>query len=603
MWGDELQINDDVIKDMFVNLPVDNRKYVLMVNDAALHEKILLLGYGALLIDSLDKASRYMDIISNSIISGGTAREYIFMVAFLTKDISKALQEDFNRYGLPLDTQAYKIFYKKSIAHLTNDKLLGYISDYISKSINTDTSNDYEPWIVIKIEKDGLVKPSGVNEGLLAEHIIETLKYFVVRNENTSNEEIRLYKDGIYEFSSKSVVKSYIKEYLPSRLVKSSLLNNVYDLILSSTNNVKAIEDFDSNENIINLKNGLYNIEENKLYPHSPDVLNSLQLNCSYGPSAKAPAFEKFINDLCTSAEGQFDKQKKLLLQEWAGIIISNVPGYRVKKCLLLYSALGNTGKTVFIKTLGDIIGQGSVINIAIQNLSDRFSMGDIYGKKLISASDQKGGEVEDSSTFKQLTGGDPLRVEQKGKTGFNYLFNGCMVITCNMLPRFKDDKGGHVFERLTLFECENVIQSSERNPHLHDLISKEFSGIFLWAMEGLRRLIKNDFRFTECEAVNEIMQSYRSQSDTIYSFIMENCELTNNLKNDRIKKTEFENNYKVWCIEKEVTPLSNKNISERMLKNGIRLIKTMGEHYYQGIKYTEPSEFIKVKDNEDQSA
>ncbi|MFR1062307.1 MAG: DUF5906 domain-containing protein [Enterocloster sp.] len=69
---------------------------------------------------------------------------------------------------------------------------------------------------------------------------------------------------------------------------------------------------------------------------------------------------------------------------------------------------------------------------------------------------DQTGSEIKDSAIFKQLTGGDAVQVEQKNKQPYSYIYPGGIVIACNNLPGFADDKGSHIFERLCIVPCIN---------------------------------------------------------------------------------------------------------------------------------------------------
>ena len=56
--------------------------------------------------------------------------------------------------------------------------------------------------------------------------------------------------------------------------------------------------ELDSDINIINLNNGLYNWKENKLYPHSPSTLSIKQKPIVYDPKAKPKLFGKFLSQV-----------------------------------------------------------------------------------------------------------------------------------------------------------------------------------------------------------------------------------------------------------------------------------------------------------------
>ena len=57
-------------------------------------------------------------------------------------------------------------------------------------------------------------------------------------------------------------------------------------------------EKFDSNLDIVNLKNGLYNMRTGKLEPHSPDYYSLNQKPFPYNPKARPKYFIKFLKDV-----------------------------------------------------------------------------------------------------------------------------------------------------------------------------------------------------------------------------------------------------------------------------------------------------------------
>lgn len=121
-----------------------------------------------------------------------------------------------------------------------------------------------------------------------------------------------------------------------------------------------------------------------------------------------------------------------------------------------------------------------------------------------------------------------------------------------------------------------------------------------MWFLEGLHRLIDNDFEFTESEAIDEAINEYRNNIDTLYHYISENCEITEN-KMDRIKKTEFEARYTAWCADNEYKAISKKNIKERAAKIGVIILKNCGQWYYQYLKYKTFKSIENIKPEEQQ--
>ncbi|MFV0516518.1 MAG: phage/plasmid primase, P4 family [Aminipila sp.] len=443
-------------------------------------------------------------------------------------------------------------------------------------------------------KKDGSIVQK-INEGQLANSILKSTHLIIYRKKGFESDILYEYQEGVYKTITPLELKGIAQRYVPISIGKDNIFRDVASRMLYTASN--CIIDFETmnyNERYINLKNGLYDAEDIKMINHTPKLLSTIQLDCKYCEEYKEPYyFTKYINDLCNDGEGNIDFQKIAVLQEWAGLILSNIWGHRVKKCLVLYSALGNTGKSLFLSIMRELLGVENVANISIQKMgSDRWAGANLYAKRLNAVGDQQANDIVDSSVFKEVTGGDAITVEFKGKQPFPYIFRGVIGIACNELPVFMDDKGGHIYERLHIIPCFNVIPKEQRDPRLLEKIMTERYMVFKWALVGLHRLINNNYIFSQCDAADKAMKDYRSRSNTQYRFITERYEVTGNERKDRVSKLDFANGYNAFCIEKGLFPIKENNIPSRMEKEGFPLKLYCGYPYYKGIK---PRELIEA--------
>lgn len=501
----------------------------------------------------------------------------------LLPDYDKPGQEFMQRIKQSLRLYAHKV---KIVITCRSDK--GDVTDFLQQGGTRESLMQliekvpwsYAPWIF-----ENNQKKLSVNEGQLAEAVRQTLPILVLGKKGQEKDLIYLFENGVYSECTKNRMKGYIRRYLPIHFVKDSLLNNTANLIGCPSDGILPYEVADSDEWFTNVKNGLVNVKTGELFPHDKNVISTIQLNCSFQSIYKPPkTFLGYIDDLCRDADGTVDESKKTVLQEWTGLILSNINVYRVKKCLVLYSLMGNTGKTQYFNLIGEIVGADNKASVPLQKMKERFELGNLYGKRLNLVGDQQADDIEDSSPFKSLTGGDDISVEPKGKQSYNYRFKGAMVFGCNNLPAFKDDKGGHIFERMTLIECCNVIPEHKRNPMILDHMLNERDGVYMWGLIGLRRLLQNNFKFSSSRAVNDSITGYRRTLDTFFAFVNENYDFTDNVR-DRVKKSDLENEYQRWCQASAVRGLQKKNIQERAEKIGIPCGKVDGYWYYKKIK------------------
>lgn len=412
----------------------------------------------------------------------------------------------------------------------------------------------------------------------LAKYIREHCAYLVVRKRGYDSEFLYWYEKGYYSLISPNEFKGKIKGFIPDELCKPHAWEEVYKHLMTDVA-VTNFEVLDACKQYINLKNGLYNIETKQLEPHSKQVISTIQLNATYNKEAATPEiWLKFIDTLTNG-----DKTLAAILQEWFGLTVSNIPGYLTKKCLGLASPVGNTGKTQFNNMLAHMIGRENICASSIQQFEKNFGMGSLYGKKAVLIDDQTSTTIEDSSNFKKLTSGGLVDCELKGKQAFPYIFKGTITFGCNDLPYFKGDKGNHLFDRFIIIPCDRVLAEEERKSDILEQMKEEAEGILLWALEGLHRLIDNDYRFSKSEASIKALEEYRGMNDSLYSFINENYIKTND-KKDRVLKTDLENAYHDWCTAEDIEPIRKKNVASRALKHGIKLIKS-NQYYYVGIQ------------------
>lgn len=431
-----------------------------------------------------------------------------------------------------------------------------------------------------------------INADVLANHIDRVSPHILVYRPGIDISDYYCYGNGVYTKYSKLDVKTMIKDFLPVGISSDNLLNNTYNLLLAGAMHRCKLEELNTNESIINCRNGIYNVDTDMLMPHTYKELSTMQINCNYDKKAAEPkVFYNYINDLCSDGIN-VDESKKLVLQEWLGLLLSNIKIYETKQSLMLYSPLGNTGKSIFLNLIKEFLGVENTINIPLQKMSDRFVVADLYGKRINLVGDQQSNDIDDSSGFKQATGGDPLKVEFKGKGGFNWVYTGGIVIACNTLPSFTDDKGGHIFERICIIPCEYTIPIEQRDGKLLSKLTEELDGIFLWAIEGLKRLKANNFKFSKCAASESCIKEYRENIDTFYRYINSNYEITFD-RVDKVKKTELEDEYVQWYKDNvSQTAINKRKIKEKAEKNGIIVVVLKGIRYYAGLKRKSPEGF-----------
>ena len=394
------------------------------------------------------------------------------------------------------------------------------------KEINTIVNsaikhvNNMPPFIYRETKNDKVKYE--VSSQLLAKYIRDNAHYFLVKNNANEKTMIYWYENGVYKNINEEMMKGFIKSYITTykeTLYKSSIVNEVFKDLTTDLNFISQ-EELNSNENIINFKNGLYDLEKKKITPHTPDIISTIQIPCNWNndETISAPVFLSYLDTLTNGNPGS----KSFLLQ-FMGACISNIKGYRFKKALFLVGD-GDTGKSQLKSLTEQILGKGNYTGIDLSELEERFGTSMIYNKRLAGSSDMSFISVKELKQFKKITGGDSLFTEFKGCHGFDQVYNGLLWFCCNKLPKFSGDNGIWVYNRIVVLRCRNVIPKEKQDKYLLDKMLNEKESIVKLAIKELQKAIDNGYEFIISDEIKEETKVYRHDNNTVACFVRDCC-------------------------------------------------------------------------------
>lgn len=413
------------------------------------------------------------------------------------------------------------------------------IYDYFSRDIprkNFDRSDE---------EKEKLLKEFGFEKekkGYTFSHNVFSRafrRYVIIKLLQNNEPVIYNQKHGIYERDCSETIEKLIKY----------CMNLVYDLwcpyyaqvalktIVHDTFDV--VQQFNSGD-YINLRNGVLDLNTYSMNKHSPDYYSTVQLPFEYSTASPTPVFNRFMEDITCG-----DKDMQLLLQEMMGYCLcTSTAG---EKAFYLYGS-GANGKSVFAQILQCIVGEDNYSSATLTALNGTFGLASLINANVNIAAENNNGRVN-SEIFKAIVSGDVVEVNRKYRDAISVKLHTKLVLLFNELPDSTDLTYGY-FRKIILIPFRKTVSKEEMDVELINKLKLELSGIFHWAVEGLKRLRGNSYKFTYCQACEDALDAYKQTLNPIAAFFEQYFEVNSSAS---IKKSDIYKIYSEYCYANAV--------------------------------------------------
>lgn len=198
-----------------------------------------------------------------------------------------------------------------------------------------------------------------------------------------------------------------------------------------------------------------------------------------YDPGAVCPLWEAFLADVLVAPD------KVSALQEFMGILLTNETQWET--ALFLVGA-ASSGKSTIGKVIGRVWGDDNVGHLPLEDFGARFSL-DGLQHKLVNVCDETCKEITPrlESKLKWYISGGKIDVDRKFLSRAKMLPTARLVVPTNHWPEFTDSSDG-TWRRILPLRLTKSVPREQRDRHLLDKLVAESSGIFNWALAGLRR-------------------------------------------------------------------------------------------------------------------
>ncbi len=319
------------------------------------------------------------------------------------------------------------------------------------------------------------------------------------------------------------------------------------------------MEALDADRWVINCQNGTLDLRTGRLKAHDPADHITKIAPVEYDPAAERPRFKKFL--------------KEVLVEDAVIAFVNRYAGYsatgitRERLFALLYG-FGKNGKTTLVELLQDVFGDYAT-NTDTETILMRKYQGvgndvaALKGARFVSAAEVEKGRRLAESKVKQLTGSDTVTARFLFGEPFNFRPEFKLWLSTNNKPVIQGTDDA-IWDRIRLVPFTQRFDRDKADPKLPEKLREELPGVFAWIVEGC--LEWQEHGLGEPESVTEATEQYRTEMDTLATFIDERCVLGPNYW---VLAEGLYQQYAIWCDKSGESKESQKGFVAQLSERG----------------------------------
>lgn len=311
-------------------------------------------------------------------------------------------------------------------------------------------------------------------------------------------------------------------------------------------------ESFPPKQDEIHVQNGTLRIDGSFLAGRAEIVRSRFPI--AYNPQAGKPVvWLRFLSDLLYPEDIP-------TFQEYIGYCL--VPSTKGQRMMILKGE-GGEGKSQIGPVLARLFGC-NMKDGSIAKISDNwFARADLEHIHLMIDDDMRMEALKQTNYVKSIvTAQDKMDLEKKGKQSYQgWMYARLLAFSNGDLQSLYDRSDGFYRRQLILTTKEKPAARKD-DPDIAEKMCCELEGIFLWAFEGLQRLVRNQFRFSESERAKGNRDVVKQDANNVILF-MESTQYVELNPNKSISSKELYAIYTIWCEENAFSPLKSRTVSD----------------------------------------
>ncbi len=413
-----------------------------------------------------------------------------------------------------------------------------------------------------------------INEPLFCKELVEN--YPIIFSENR-----------FYDYNGE--VSEDIISHKISEIVMPNVTNNVAAVVKRLTEALKLCcfsKPIIPKEDEIHLLNGILKTDGTWL---EEIRFCANRLNIDYNPNIWNDVY--YPEDFLLFLSDMLDMEDITTLQEFLGYCL--IPSTKGQAMLFIIGN-GGEGKSRIGIVLQEIFKSAMITGNFQRIETDKFFRYNLQNKLLMLDDDMQMNSFSSTGYIKNLiTAEIPVDVEAKGQQSQQAMLYSRFLCFGNGSPKALYDKSDGFARRMIILTTKPVPENRKNDPFLADKFIAEKEKIFCWMFDGLRRLIRNNFRFTISEKTRRNISEIMSDNCNIPEFLEDRGYISFGSGYSESTQALY-SAYVDWCHKNLMNILNQNTFSTWLRSNSAKWGMTQTNHIsvdnrevrgYKGVK------------------
>ena len=354
------------------------------------------------------------------------------------------------------------------------------------------------------------------------------------------------------------------------------------------------IDELDGYVDYLNVQNGIVNMRNGELIPHDPNFMFSKICAAEYDAvgEKKPVRWLQFLSEVCDG-----DQELVHYLQKCVGYSLT---GSIREQCAFFLYGLGNNGKSTFLETIADMLGDyasnAQPDTIMMRKFGDNGAGSDIArlrSARMVTTEEPTEGVRLNEGLIKQLTGGGKVTCRFLYGDEFEYTPEFKIWVATNHKPIINGTDVG-IWRRIRLIPFEVNIPPEKVDKQLKYKFREEMPQILRWAVDGCIMYRKEGLEPPEC--VRSSTAEYKAEMDLMATF-MEACVVIDYTAVNPIPANELYSVYTEWAKANNEYVMTSRKFFGEIAKRTPERKRIASGMVYQKIRFTDFAKRFQKRD------